>query len=67
MDLEKEGRDFVIGTLVGTPRQDVFVPWQRLTALTGVEKVVQMAAPAAGADGDTGSRCDHDEQAGRPV
>jgi hypothetical protein len=34
-------------------------------ALTGVEKVVQMAAPAAGADGGSGSRCD--EQAGRPV
>ena len=33
-------------------------------ALTGVEKVVQMAAPA-GADGGSGSRCD--EQAGRPV
>ena len=31
MDVEKEGRDFVIGSLVGTPRQDVFVPWQRLT------------------------------------
>ena len=24
MDVEKEGRDFVIATLVGTPRQDVF-------------------------------------------
>ena len=34
-------------------------------ALTGVEKVVQMAAPAAGADGGSGSR--FDEQAGRPV
>ena len=34
-------------------------------ALTGVEKVVQMAALAAGADGGSGSRCD--EQASRPV
>ena len=31
MDVEKEGRDFVIGSLVGTPKQDVFVPWQSLT------------------------------------
>ena len=35
---------------------------QMASALTGVEKVVQMAAPAAGADGGSGSRCD--EQAG---
>jgi len=34
-------------------------------ALTGVEKVVQMAAQTTGADGSSGSSCD--EQAGRPV
>ena len=31
IDVEKEGRDFEIGSLVGTPKQDVFVPWQSLT------------------------------------